>query len=238
MLIKPGLAVSEMSGKFGGVVAAHNRFGQYFRQFRIPTDPQTPSQMQRRAAMAAAIVAWRNLLGADKDTWNNYAANTPWVNRLGDTVYLTGMSFFIRSYCFAAMLADENSLPPPTVGACGSTGGLPDNAAGVVATLGVAAGLSLAFDDTSLWCAEDNALCLIRMSRPRPSTKVYGGGPYRYATAILGASALPPASPAITATVDLPYAFDVDDRVDFLIRVYRADETLSSALKVSTIAVA
>ena len=48
MLFK-GTIGAAYSGKIGGVVASHNRGGQYFRQHVIPTDPATGLQSTMRA---------------------------------------------------------------------------------------------------------------------------------------------------------------------------------------------
>lgn len=238
MLIKPGLAVSEMSGKFGGVVAAHNRFGQYFRQYRIPTDPQSSTQMQRRAAMAASVVAWKGLTDAQRETWNVYAANTPWLNRLGETVYLSGFQMYCRSNTYWRYLFTEMGISPVNLTSCGSTGGLPENISAAVATVSVASGLSLAYDDTAAWCDSDGAAVTVQMSRPRPGTQVFGAGPYRYALAISGSSTTPPTSPEVLATASLPWSIAIGDRVDFLCRAITSEFTLSNPVKVSAVVVA
>jgi hypothetical protein len=238
MLIKPGIAVSEMSGKFGGVVAAHNRFGQYFRQYRIPTDPQSSSQMLRRANMAAGVAAWGELTEAEKETWNVYAANTPWVNRLGEEIYLNGFQHYLRVVCFFRAIYNEFGGDEPDISSCGSTGGLPENISGAVATLSVATGLSLAYEDSAAWCSSDGFVCLIRMSRPRPGTRVYGNGPYRICSTIVGSLATPATSPHAVATASLPWSISEGDRVDFLARMVTADMTLSNALKISALVVA
>lgn len=234
MLIKPGLAVSQMSGTMGGVVASHNRFGQYFRRWTKPTDPKSPAQMARRAGMGGAIIAWNALDAAGKESWDTYGANTPWVNRFGETVYLSGMQHFVRVYTFSRMITDELGDVPDTLGPCGSAGGLPDNITGAVATIGVAAGLSLAYDDTAAWCSVVGAVAVVRMSRPRSNGQVYGDGPYRYCGVIVGA-AVPPVSPLVVDTADLPWAIIKDERVDFRIRIGYPGHTLSNELKISAV---
>lgn len=236
MLIKTGLGVSQMSGTMGGVVASHNRFGQYFRSWRKPTDPKTASQVTRRAAMAAAVAAWKSLTDANRTSWNNYAAATPWSNRLGETAYLTGMQMFVRSHCYFAYLADETGSEPLVFDSVASLGGLPPNVTQAVASLSVATGLSLAFDDTAEWCGKDGNIAVVRMSLPRNETQVYGARGFRFVGIIVGGSVSPAESPFEAITADLPNAFSKGDRVTFGIRMIFIDGTLSEEIFVDAVA--
>ena len=53
-----GLLSSAASGKLGGIVASHNRGGQYFRHHSIPVQSRTPAQRLVRYALAAFSAAF------------------------------------------------------------------------------------------------------------------------------------------------------------------------------------
>lgn len=239
MLIKTGLAVSQMSGTMGGVVASHNRNGQYFRRWTKPTDPKSTSQMLRRAALAAAVDRWRALSGPNKATWEQYASNTPWKNRLGETTYLTGAQHYTRVFSYLKYLADSLGSPFAGVGECKSAGGLPANISQPVATLSLATGLSLAYDDSADWCDLTGSGIIIRMSEPRNGSQVFSKGPYTFAGAIMGDSVTPPESPYEIETEDLPYAIAVGRRVDFVMRrLDLVNYVISNETKVSVVVTA
>jgi hypothetical protein len=80
---------SQISGKVGGNVYATNRYGQYMRSWAKPTNPQSEAQTAIRANLAAANAAWAALTPDVQAGWETIAAAVPWVNRLGDTTYLT-----------------------------------------------------------------------------------------------------------------------------------------------------
>jgi hypothetical protein len=231
MLIKPGLAVSEMSGKFGGVVAAHNRGGQYFRQFRVPTDPSSERQQQYRGYMAAANVAWKALTQAQRDAWDAYAANTPWRNKLGDTIYLTGFQWFVRSEVIAkaALAAGASVVADPQL--CTASGGLPDQLEFTTVSIGVAAGASIGYNDGDVWPDEDGACCVVYMSRPRPATQVFDGAPSRLLCVIEGNAVTPPTSPETIVTASLPWTIVEGQLTTLYARILRADGTLSEPIK-------
>lgn len=230
MLIKTGLAVSQMSGKFGGVVAAHNRSGMYFRKFSVPTDPNTPRQQAFRSYMSLAVTAWKAMTAAQQDAWIAYAAATPWVNALGDTVYLTGMQQFVRSEVIVQQLrALGAGISSPVL--CTSAGGLPPQFAFEASALSVATGLSVAFVDSAEWCTEDMAFAVVSMGRPRPATQIFDAGPKRFVDRIDGDSLTPAASPSVTATASLPWPIIVGQKVTLYARVMRADGTLSEVAK-------
>lgn len=85
------------SGSIGGTTFSHNRFGQYTRSRRVPVNPNTGFQQSQRDAFASASAAWRGLTSVQREGWEVYAANTPTVNALGQTVHLTGQQQFVAS---------------------------------------------------------------------------------------------------------------------------------------------
>ena len=129
-LVKFGGGVSSISGKVGGTVYAHNRYGSYARTWKMPTDPATAAQQNARARMTAAATSWRGLSAVVRQAWEDYAAATPLTNRLGETIYLSGQAMFARSEAFVSQVvgttlaaapatpgqADAPLLPAGTIG--------------------------------------------------------------------------------------------------------------------------
>lgn len=94
-LIKLGPMVGQASGSIGATTFSHGRSGTYTRRRAIPVNPQSPRQVSIRAGFTAANQAWRDTLtAAEREGWNDYAAQTPVVNRLGDRVPLSGNAMY------------------------------------------------------------------------------------------------------------------------------------------------
>lgn len=110
-LIQLGPIVSNVSGKVGGVVFSRNRGGAYAKTFTVPTQPNTPRQIAARGALALAARRWvSTITNAQRETWENYAASTPVINRLGDERFLTGQQFFVRDQSYFQSPALFNTL--------------------------------------------------------------------------------------------------------------------------------
>ena len=97
-LIKPILG--ELKGSIGGNTFQGSRYGMVVRQRTIPVDPATPRQAVLRQHLADANVEWKEMPEIFRVAWANYAANSPWTNKFGDEVFLTGRLQFIRSAVF------------------------------------------------------------------------------------------------------------------------------------------
>ena len=148
-LIKPILG--ESKGSIGGNTFQGSRYGQVVRQRVVPVDPATPRQAVLRQHMAEVNVSWRDIPQGFRNGWIFYASLTPWTNRFGDEVFLTGRLMFIRSNVFnlAAGLPINISAPeipglpanPNFTLSCTTGGGLAiDNfliAPGLVDLLGI-----------------------------------------------------------------------------------------------------
>lgn len=96
MLIRYSI-LAAASGSIGGVTASHGRSGQYVRARTVPVNPSSPFQNQVRIIFGNLSIAWQTLTDAQRDSWATYAANVPVRNRIGDTIFLTGHTMYIRS---------------------------------------------------------------------------------------------------------------------------------------------
>ena len=101
MLIRTGFG-GQLSGSVGGVVASHNKGGAYLRNRTVPTNPNSARQLTARMALASASQAWAVLTQVQRDGWNAYAAATPLVNRLGESITVSGFNMYIRTNSFLA----------------------------------------------------------------------------------------------------------------------------------------
>src|SRR5690625_84038 len=94
MLIKFGSIVVGGRGKLGGQVYSHNRGGDYVRNNATPVNPQTPSQMAARAALALFSSMWSTLTQAQIAGWNAATENFPRTNIFGDSKKMSGKNLF------------------------------------------------------------------------------------------------------------------------------------------------
>ena len=111
---------TQVSGSIGGTTYSHNKFGTYKRSRSIPTNPSSARQSIVRNNMQVAGALWKTLSAETQNTWNSLAALTPFKNKLGDTIYLTGFMLYVSGYTRLVNsglgIADFNpSYAPPVV---------------------------------------------------------------------------------------------------------------------------
>ena len=107
--------LSEASGSLAGIVASHNRGGQYFRRRVTPTDPLTTRQAETRANMATLVAYWQTLTPAQRTAWTLYGSNTPVTNVLGQTIHLTGQQQFLRTNTVRLQIGESIVEDAPTI---------------------------------------------------------------------------------------------------------------------------
>lgn len=90
----------QLIGSIGGTVYQRGRFGGVARNRSVPVNPATDRQERARIAMAYCSNEWKLLTPAQRNAWESYAEVTAWLNRLGDTSYLTGLMQFMRRATF------------------------------------------------------------------------------------------------------------------------------------------
>lgn len=90
----PGTPVS---GSVGAITYSRNRFGAYTRPRTKPVNPNSNTQNIQRSLFRSAVENWSSVLnGVQRDAWRAWADNTPWLNKAGETVHLTGQNAYIR----------------------------------------------------------------------------------------------------------------------------------------------
>lgn len=183
------------SGKIRGIVASHNRGGQYFRGLTIPTNPNTAQQQAVRNAMSSLQVLFASLTTLQRTGWATYAAATPVTDALGDSITLTAQQMFVKCNTLRLQAGVAAISAPPV------TGGLITLTLPVATIVAAGTTTSVAFTNTDSWANAVGGYLLVYASRPMNGTINYFKGPYRYAGKVAGAGT-PPTTPSV---ITLPF---------------------------------
>jgi hypothetical protein len=117
MALIKSLILSAIRGSVNGMTFSQNRYGAYARNRTVPVNPNTLAQQNARAGLANSSLAWKALTEPQRQAWNNYAAETPVPNRLGDMVTLSGIAMFNKTNAFQLFIGDPIiEAAPPTPG--------------------------------------------------------------------------------------------------------------------------
>ena len=113
---------SSASGSIGGITYSRNKGGMYTRTRAKPTNPNSIRQQASRAYLGNAVQQWAtNLSELERNSWRNYAAQVPMLDKLGQMKHRTGQQMFIRSYVanmvIAGVAAPDQMNGPPDLGA-------------------------------------------------------------------------------------------------------------------------
>lgn len=112
-LLVPGAVVSVLSGKLGGTVFARNRGGAYARSYAIPTRVTSDTAQIVKAAFTAASRGYANLSAAQIAAWDQYGAENPVSNRIGQLITLKGQSWYVGCNSRLIITGDTPiDLPP------------------------------------------------------------------------------------------------------------------------------
>lgn len=222
--------LTQASGSIGGTTYAHNRGGLYRRARSIPVNPNTAAQQAARNNVTALVAAWAGVLTQlQRDQWENYAANNPVTDKLGDPLVLTGQQMYVRCNSVRLRGGATRVDDGPVVS------GLVE-----VTTPTIEAGdgdlhISVTFDNSDAWANEDDAGLVVQQSRQFSPARNFFKGPYRYASTIDGDSVTPPTSPATSTN---PFNVTMTDTLKIFARIvaFRADGRISGAFNVSAIA--
>lgn len=151
---------AEASGSVNGTTYSRNRSGNYARNRSTPVNPSAPRQSVIRSIMASLSHTWRNVLTpAQRGLWNDYALTLPALNKIGESITLTGINAFIQLNTWrVARLAIAPVNVPPAVA--------PSASASLNSI--VLAGNSVAIDVTVTMTAYPaTATLVVQLSRPQ-----------------------------------------------------------------------
>lgn len=186
--------LADASGSLGGLVASHNRGGQYLRARVVPTNPSSGPQVEMRTIFGNLSTAWQTLTDAQREAWTTYATNVPTTDSMGDPLTLTGQQQYVSSNSARVQAGLARVDDGPTVFSLDSLSPV------VIAAAETADQYTVTFDDTDLWVNEDGAGLLIYGSRELATTINFFKGPYRFQGIIAGDSVTPPTSPDTSIT--------------------------------------
>lgn len=223
-LVKYGGGIAQMSGKLGGNVYARNSGGNYVRTFTSPINPNTDRQVLVRAVLAFLTTRWSDTLTeVQRTAWNLYAASVTVLNRLGESIHISGFNHYIRSNAFLKRwnltLIDNG----PVIFE------LPAHDPTFAITASEATQLiSVTFDNTMDWADETGGYLELYQGSPQNAQRNFFAGPWRHISGIPGVDGVPPASP-----FDAPVEFAIAEgqRQWMYGRIRRADGRLSEPFR-------
>jgi hypothetical protein len=102
------------SGKTHDMVSYKTRHGQFRREYVVPHDPRTQTQLDRRAALRRATRLWGTLTDPQRAAWNAAAHGARTQPRLNQSGALTGYLLFVRINCNLASVGQPMVLDPIT----------------------------------------------------------------------------------------------------------------------------
>ena len=91
------IGITNISGKSGGSVFAHNKNGNYVRRLGVPTQPNTHSQTLVRSVFGALARSWNQLDEVARNAWKDWGLANPKVDQFGDSRPLTGRQAYISA---------------------------------------------------------------------------------------------------------------------------------------------
>jgi hypothetical protein len=214
-----------ISGKSGGIVFSHNRFGAYIRNRSIPVNTNTSFQQAVRSTFGSLSARWVDTLtAAQRAGWADYAdAVTVTSKKTGLPIKLTALNWYQKCNAFRALAtglaaAEQRIDDAPTVFALATF-------TPVTMTAEAEAGLDLVADDTDAWANEDGGGMLVFASKQKNPSINFFNGPFLLGGQELGDGTTPPGG-AIN-TVDTNYAAG---NVAFArVNVFRADGRIGSS---------
>lgn len=223
-LIEFGAGVVGMAGSIAGTTFARNRSGAYARARTKPINPNTAAQVAVRSALAFLTDQWANTLTAvQRAAWNLYAANVIMKNRLGQAINLSGFNHYIRSNSNLKRIATTLVQTGPTIF------DLPeqDPTFAITASEGTQL-ISVTFDDTMPWAAEDDAFMFVFCGTPQNPQINFFNGPWKLGTNVPGDNAVPITSPQ---TYTAPFVVTENQKIWNYARIVRADGRLSETFR-------
>lgn len=223
-LVKYGGGVVQMSGSIAGNTFARNRSGFYARARSKPVNPNSAAQVLVRSSLAELTTRWgQTLTAVQRLAWGLYASNVAMKNRLGESIFLSGMNHYIRSNLWLTRLGGTRVDDGPVIFE------LPDKDPGfAIAASEATQQITWNYDDTLDWANETDAWLLLYQGRPQNGQRNFFAGPWRLCSQLAGVTGAPPASPLITGVV---FAIAEGQHQWCYARILRADGRLSEPFR-------
>lgn len=109
-----GSFVSDVRGSLGGITASRNRAGNYLRARVKPTQVPSDPRSRARADLGSQASAWQALTSVQRDAWNDVATVWTSVNRIGESIKLSGFGWFCKANASLALGGQAAVTAPPT----------------------------------------------------------------------------------------------------------------------------
>lgn len=230
-LVKYGGGILQMSGSIGGNTFARNRYGNYVRARTKPTNPNYPGQQEVRAAIAWLVDAWSQICTPeDRTAWNLYADSLNMLNKLAESMHLSGFNHFIRSNAIRQRNDDLVLIPGPTLFE------IPEHDTKFAFTSSETTQIvTVTYDETAAWCGEDDAHYYVFVGKPMNPQRNFFAGPWKFGASEDGKSA-----DGLTGSLEVPSPFAITEgqRLWCYARIARADGRLSEPFRAGPILVA
>lgn len=209
---------SQASGSIAGITYSHNRGGMYTRARVTPTDPSSQRQQAMRAIMGVLAPYWGNTLTqAQRDDWNLYGANVPWLNPLGQTIFLTGQQHFNRINTVYLQIGEAIQPVAPIIFDLGTF------TQPVLVQAQVVDNYTISYDNTDAWANGAGGFLVAYGGKAIGPGRAFYRGPYRLSGSEAG-DAVPPVSPFIGTSF---YPLSLDNQFWCQIRIIQTDGRLS-----------
>lgn len=240
--VKLGPAILDARGKIAGVVFSKNKSSHYIRASKKPVnprgvnskfarDPENDGQSFIQAALAQLTVRWSQTVTALQRTgWEVYASNVTMLNKLGESITLSGFNHYIRSNVIAFSSYGVAYDAPPTIFELAE-----QDPAVRVEPDATTQQVALIFDDTMEWVDENGATLWIWEGMPQNPQRTFFGGPYLGLKDKAGSSGSPKSSPESFSTI---HTVSEGQRVWYRFRIQRADGRISEPFYANNLVVA
>jgi len=223
-LVKFGGGIIEMRGAIAGNVFSRNSSGNYVRAKTTPINPQSDRQTTVRAAMAFLTERWSQTLTANQRTaWNLYASSVTVLNRLGESINISGFNHYIRSNMIRKQVALAIVDEGPVIFEIPAS----DPTFSITASAATQ-DISMTYDDGMAWASVTGAFMIIFGGKPQNPQINFFDGPWRIFGVISGVDAAPPAPPAAQAS---PFVVTENQRIWCYARILKLDGRLSERFR-------
>lgn len=207
-----------MSGSIANMTYSHNKGGQYIRNRRTPTNPNSVKQQAMRAILSTLSGGWSSLTVTQQNAWTAWASINPKIDSLGQSIIMSGQQAYVSLNSRLLQSGTTAASSPPA-----GTG--PAQLATVTAAWVSPFALTITFTTTPL-----AAGLKLAVFATLPSTK--GRNPNYNQARLIGYTAAAAASPAALTS---PYTGIATQQSNVYVSVMDAAGRLSPPQKVTVI---
>ncbi len=194
-------------GSVGGLTASRNRSGAYFRARVKPTQVPSDPRSRARADLASQASAWQALTTAQRGAWNDVATVWTTVNKIGETIKLSGFNWFCRANALLSLTGQAQVIVPPDTVPTTALHPPTDLVLDVSAT-----SLTATVDDSDPWANTDDGRLLVFITQGQNPGRTSPTGGFTFVAAFDGDAGT---APTEVTTADLPVEL-IEGRVYFV----------------------